>query len=119
MGDVVWDRICNHLISQGISTFAPGAHQGLVVDPYVVVKPAEESRFLQFSSSQKYYDLLCYAKTITALGEFKEVIKEHMKELFPLAYPTHNESTPYYDDSVKGWMSTLEYRSYKKIHNFK
>lgn len=113
--DSRFDDICKFLQSQGYSVYAPGAKKGYCDKPYIVVKPTEGVKVLSISTFKRYYEIMCYAKTISQVEELKERLRDSMKALFPMLNPTFNETRPYFDDGVKGWMTSLEYINYRKI----
>ena len=41
---------------------------------------------------------------------YASLIKGSINELFPLVIPTGNETQAFYDESIKGWMKSVEYR---------
>ena len=112
-----WQDIYNHLKGAGIDVFSPGQHQGDCLSPYVVVKYAGSARFKQYSSTQAFYELLCYipANQYSILEEYLDQVRTAMRGLQPLIMPTHDELESFYDADVKGHMVSLQYRNNRKI----
>ena len=66
-----------------------------------------------FSSQTVLIDVLCYVpgNRFTDLDILADKVKNVAKnKLFPLLIPTGNETQAYYDDSINGWMKSVEYR---------
>lgn len=110
-----WKNMITSLKEDGISAYAPGAKTGECVSPYVVVKPLNSMRYQNFSSTVDYYDVLCYAKTVSGVLELKTQVKQVLKTLEPSVGTTYTETEPFYDETVHAWMSSMMYQNYKKI----
>ncbi len=106
------------LQSKGFEAFAPGTKKGQCEKPYLVVKPTEGVKVLSLSSTKRYYDIMCFSKTVSGAEQLKEQVREAMKSIYPLFNPTSNETQPFFDDGVKGWMTSIEYVNYRKIEHF-
>ncbi len=118
----IWDMIASHLQDSGFDVYSPGVREGkLVTSPYIVLKDAGTNQYNNYSSTVSYYDIMLYVPftRYSAMHSEIEYIKEAMKELRPTVLPTNYVSTPYYDDTVKGYMVSLQYKNYRKISNFK
>lgn len=109
------EDIMDFLISQGYSVFATGAHKGQVSSPYIVVKPTRANRYLQYSSVIQYYDILIYGRTLTETNKLANEVDKKMEQLRPMIVCTYNRQEAFYDDDVKGYMISMEYRNMKKI----
>lgn len=106
-----------HLKNAGFEVYFPAQKVGECTSPYVVVKDATTSKYLDYSSTVTYYDLLCYIPKdhFSQLEPFVEEVKESMKRLVPMILPTYTQSQSYYDDSVKAHMISVLYKNYRKI----
>lgn len=117
--DSRWKDIYNHLKENNYDVYSPAQHQGQCLKDYVVIATAESSRFLDYSSQIVYYDLMLYVpqNSYSELEVKFKKLKEVMKELETklLIRYSENDTAPYYDDSVKGYMVSTQYLIYKKI----
>lgn len=108
-----WKTIYRHLTGRGFSVYSPGQHQGECVEPYVVVRTADSTPKLLFTSHTVVYDLLCYVPRdkYSTLEDYVMSVKQAMKSLYPAIIPTQYETASYYDDEVKAHMISIEYRN--------
>ena len=106
-----------HLKKKGFEVYFPAQKVGECLSPYVVVKDATTSQYLEYSSTVTYYDLMCYIPKdhFSNLEPFVESIKVAMRELVPMIKPTYSQTQSYYDDSVKAHMISVQYKNYRKI----
>lgn len=106
-----------HLQTNGFEVYFPAQKMGECLSPYVVVKDATTSQYLNYSSTITYYDLMCYVPKnhFSTLEPFLRSVKQAMKALDPMIKPTYNQTQSYYDDSIKGYMVSIQYKNYKKI----
>lgn len=106
-----------HLKEQGFEVYFPAQKVGECLSPYVVVKDATTSKYLEYSSTVTYYDLMCYIPKdhFSELEPFVESVKVAMKGLVPMIKPTYSQTQSYYDDSVKAHMVSVQYKNYRKI----
>lgn len=106
-----------HLKKKGFEVYFPTQKIGECLSPYVVIKDATTSQYLNYSSTVTYYDIMCYVPKdrFSTLEPFVESVKEAMKELNPMIRPTYSQTQSYYDDSVKGYMISIQYKNYRKI----
>lgn len=111
------DDIYLHLKEDGFDVYFPAQKVGECLSPYVVIRDATTSKFLDYSSTITYYDLLCYIPKdqFSQLEPFVETVKDSMKGMYPMILPTHTQSQSYYDDSVKAHMIGILYKNYRKI----
>ena len=75
------------------------------------------TKYLNFSSTITYYDIMCYIPKdhFSELEPFVESVKVAMKGLVPMIKPTYSQTQSYYDDSVKAHMISVQYKNYRKI----
>ena len=106
-----------HLKNEGFEVYFPAQKVGECTSPYVVVRDATTSKYLNYSSTVTYYDLLCYIPKdhFSELEPFVERVKESMKGLVPMILPAYTQSQSYYDDFVKAHMISVLYKNYRKI----
>lgn len=106
-----------HLKNEGFEVYFPAQKVGECISPYVVVRDATTSKYLDYSSTVTYYDLLCYIPKdhFSQLEPFVEEVKNSMKGLVPMILPAYTQSQSYYDDSVKAHMISVLYKNYQKI----
>lgn len=106
-----------HLKESGFDVYFPAQKDGECTSNYVVVKDATTSQVPGFSSTQTYYDIMCYVPkdSFSTLEPFVESVKEAMKKMVPMIKPTYSQTQSFYDDSVKGHMISVQYINYRKI----
>lgn len=106
-----------HLQKNGVEVYFPAQKTGECLSPYVVVKDASTSKYLELSSTVTYYDLMCYVPKdhFSELELFVKKIKGIMKGLVPMIQPTYSETPSFYDDSLKAHMISVQYKNYRKI----
>lgn len=112
-----WGDIYEHLQSKGFAVYAPGQHKGNCTSKYIVVKVSSKSRITGLSSARQLYDLMLYVPTneYSQLEPFVNEVEEAMKELVPMIMPIHYQSSSYYDDGIKGHMTSIQYRNNRKL----
>lgn len=105
--------IYDRLKEANIDVYFPTQKKGECKTPYVVVKDTGTSQYQQFSSVLKTYELLCYVPKdqYSQLEIFSGQVKEAMKPLWPMITPTRYETPPFFDDTVKGHMTSIQYRN--------
>lgn len=106
-----------HLKKAGFDVYFPTQHQGECIKPYVVIKDVTTTKYLNYSSTVTYYDIMCYVPSnqYSIIEEYVDSIKESMKQMIPMIKPTYSETESYYDDSIKGYMKSIQYKNYKQI----
>lgn len=105
--------IYQHLSSSGFEVYFPTQKKGECREPYVVVRDAGTSSFLDYTSTQTLYELLCYVpkEQYSKLRPFADSVKAAMKGLWPMIVPMSYETPPFYDDGVKAHMTAVQYRN--------
>lgn len=116
MSESRWGDIFKHLQKCGYDVYSPGTKEGECKKPYIVVKDAGVSKAMSISSSVALYDILVYLpkNQYSRLEPFMRQLKKDMDGLWPMMRPTHQQTTAFYDDSVKAWMSSTTYQNYIK-----
>jgi hypothetical protein len=117
MSTTRWQDIYSHLEDNNIEVYEPNQHDGDCETPYVVVKGAGASPVAGVSTQNVLYDLMCYVPSTyySQLDTYVDSIKSLMKKLEPMVRATAIETTPFYDDTVKAWMVSVQYQNYKKL----
>lgn len=112
-----WQDIFLHLKQGGFDVYSPAQKTGECKAPYLVVKDASSSQFLNYSSTRSFYDILCYVPKahFSDLEHFVGTVEAAMKGLSPMIQPTYTKTPSFYDDSVKGHMVSIQYYNYRKI----
>jgi hypothetical protein len=108
-----------HLESKGYEVYYPAQKVGECKRPYVVVKDEGLTQFQQFSSDIRLYAIMCYvpAARFGDLELMVDKLKEDMKPIYPMYVSTRFETPSFYDDEVKAYMISVQYRNAKKFYN--
>lgn len=107
-----------HLKNVGnFEVYFPAQHKGECTSKYVVIKTGITNQVNTFTSTQTEYDILCYVPQDmpSQMDIFFEEVKECMKKLFPMIRPTYMETEMFYDDTIKGYMRSVQYVNYRKF----
>lgn len=107
--------IYKQLQDAGIEVYFPNQKKGECKNPYAVVKDTGTSQYRGFSSEVTTYGVLCYVPVdkYSNLQIFTNTVKEAMKGLWPMIVPMRYETPPFYDDTVKAHMTSVQYRNVK------
>ncbi len=105
------------LKEQGITVYFPAQKKGECTSPHVVVKDITTTRYMGFSSTVTYYDVMCYIpyEHFSTLEPFVERVKGCMKKLYPMITPTYEQTASYFDEAVKAYMVSIRYKNYRQI----
>lgn len=116
----VTEWIYDTLKEAGFNVYAPGQHKGECISEYVVVQDAGNVNTTNMRVKTKTFNILCYVPSSKyfELERFKERITETLRELYPMIIETGNETSSYFDESVKGWTQSIEYENYRQIKYF-
>ena len=107
----LWDKTYKYLKDKGLDVYPPSTKQGECKKDYIVLKGDVTSQALNFSSEYHYYLVLSYSKTYTGVLKLVDKVKHYMNEYAPNMMPTGIENPPYWDDSVKAFMVSVQYRA--------
>lgn len=112
-----WQDIFNHLKNEGFDVYPPATHKGECISKYIVLKSTSKNRINNLSSVSQQYDLLLYVpkNEYSKLEEFVNGVESSMKKLEPMIKPLYSQTSPYYDDSIKGHMVSIQYKNSRKI----
>lgn len=104
------------LKAANLDVYLQGQHKGECKRSYVVVKPGIVTPYLQLSTNVCYYELLLYVPEAypTQIETYKDTVKKAMLDIYPMMVFGDAESSPYFDDAVKGWTVSLTYMNYRK-----
>lgn len=102
---------------KGYSVYFPAQKLGECTEPYVVVKVGTTSQVLNYSSTQTFYDIICYVPhdQYSTLETFVDGVVEAMKGLRPMLKPTYDRTQPYLDTKANAFMSSVKYINYRHI----
>lgn len=116
MVDTRWSDVFKHLEKQGFEVYSPGTKEGECVKPYIVLKDAGDSKATGGPATQRIYDLLLYIpkNNYSQIETFVDEVEKAMDGLWPMLRPLHSRTTPYYDDSYKAWMTSVQFVNYRK-----
>ena len=108
----VYEKVFDKLKEENFEVYPPNTHEGDCKSNYVVLLNGSKVQASGFSSQTVLIDVLCYVpgKRYTDMEPFQSNVKSTLESLFPLIIPTGTETQPFYDDTVKGWMVSIEYR---------
>lgn len=119
MADSRMEDLRDHLTNNGYDVYYPAQKTGECRAPYVVVKDEGLTQFQQFSSDIRLYAIMCYVPFVR-FGDLEPMVdrvKWIMKSKYPLFVSTRSETPSFYDDSVKAYMISIQYRNAKKFYN--
>lgn len=110
--NIVWQKMSDELIADGIDVYHPATHKGEVKSPYCVVKDEGGAQLGKFSTQQRYYSLYCYVPMdrYTDLQDFVEKCKTAVERLAPMVMPTGQETPSVLDPTSSSYVISVEYR---------
>lgn len=111
-------EIRDTLSEDGTDVYFPEQHKGECIKEYIVVK-GSGTVSLTVSSEFALYTIILYVpkNKYSRLEDFKMETKQKMKQLYPKLMYIGNETETFYDDSVKGHMTSFQYQNCRKIEN--
>lgn len=106
-----------HLKNNGFDVYFPAVKVGECATPYIVVKNDGSTKDINFSTDIDLYAIMVYVPKLkySLLEPLVQEIKNKMRTLEPLVKPYGQQTSSFYDDSVKAHMISIEYKNYKKI----
>lgn len=118
--ETVWEHTMRVLTEAGIDAYPPATKKGECHSPYTVVKEDGATQIAGYSSQVQYITFMVYVP----VGQYQELSKEKKKvedvlseKMYPSLLPTGQETPPFYDDSVKAFMTSIMYRfSRRNVH---
>lgn len=110
-------QIYDFLKQNNVDVYMPGEHKGDCLKPYVVVKNGGVYNLLNVSSERPIYIFMFYVpfREYLKLEEYKESIKQMLKELYPMIQYSGNETDSAYDESNKSFTVSVDYYGIRKI----
>ena len=112
-----WKDIFDCLKNAGFEVYSPGVKIGDCTKPYLVVKKEGSTRRIGISTNEDYYSVMVFTpQTVYSETEptVQKVLKE-MKKLEPMILPYGQQTPTYFDSSIKGYMTSIMYKNYKKM----
>lgn len=116
----VTEQVYDKLKEAEFDVYVPGQHKGDCTSEYVVVQDAGNVNTTNLRVKTKTFNILCYVPSSRYfdLEYFTEKVIDTLRELYPMIIETGNENPPYFDESVNGWMTSIEYENYRQIKYF-
>lgn len=111
-----WQGLYRLLAGSGYKVYAPGQHEGLCAEPYLVLRLAGAVNAEGVSSYFDLYELLLYVP----YGRYSEIertqkeLKALLRRLHPIAAVYDDFGYTFSDDDVRGYQSAITYRVIKK-----
>lgn len=111
-----WKDIFRHLKQVGYAVYSPGQKKGECTSPYLVIRDAGASKAMGISSTIQLYEILIYLpeNQYSRIEEYVRETEKAMDGMWPMLRPTHFKTTPFYDEQIKGWMTSIQYQNYQK-----
>lgn len=108
--------IFDYLEAAGYDVFFPEQHIGECITPYIVVKSDGLAPIAGITTNQCFYAIFCYIprNQYNELEQFIIDLKTTMEGLYPSVMSADIETTPFYDDEVKGFMVSIQYINYRR-----
>ena len=108
----VYEKVFDKLEGKSFDVYAPNTHHGDCKSNYVVVRSGSKIPTGSFSSQTAIIDVLCYVpgNRYTDIEAYTNDVKDALRELFPQIIPTGAETIPFYDETIDGWMVSVEYK---------
>lgn len=108
-----------YLEDGGFDVYTPGQKQGECTASYIVLKDAGVLPFVNFSTTQNLYDILCYVPVdhFTDLEPLLDSVEAYLNKLYPRFKSLHTRTTSYYDEDAKAYMASTQYVNYRKYYN--
>lgn len=108
-----WKAIFDHLKQGGFCVYAPGQHQGICLESYLVL--LNNGTGIDYSLECREYEILVYCpyEEYSEFETFMNRVKNHMNQLFPAVILIDGEQPHYPDDDLKAYMTSLIYTVHK------
>lgn len=109
--------IFDKLKEKGFEVYFPGQHIGDVKSKYIVVRQGVTAKVPGLSTMVRYYDIMIYVPedNVPSILEFAEEVQKAILDLSPMIKFNNSMQAPYFDDTIKGYMLSMEYISYFKF----
>lgn len=110
-------RIRDNLSDSGFNVYYPAQHKGICKEPYIVIKNNGSIKELDISTDRPIYELLLYVpyNRYSYIETYLYDVKLSMRQLYPILQYRGEEKPVFYDEDVKGYMSSIEYIGTRKL----
>lgn len=115
----VLKKVYDHIKQNGYDVYFPGQKKGECKSKYIVLKMDGGTVLDGVSSERPIYTILCYVpeNQYSLLHEFVLEVKSMMRGVYPMLMYAGNETSSYFDDSVKAHMISFQYQGIRKIEH--
>lgn len=111
----LWEQTQKFLEERtGCKVYPPAVKIGECKEDYLILKDDASARYQNLSTEINYYDVLCYAKTYTGVLKLADFVRDVMCSYTPNMFPTGVETGAYYDDDVRAYMVSIQYRAMRR-----
>lgn len=115
----VLKQLYDCLKQNNIDVYFVGQHKGECTEKYAVIKIGGTTTEYNVSAERPIYTIMCYVPEdkYSELEEYALEVKEKMKQVYPLVMYLGNGTDSFYDENVKGHMTSFQYQGCRKIEN--
>lgn len=114
-----YEHIFN-VLKKKYDVYSPAQHKGQCLSPYLVLKHNGVTPYENYTSERYLWDILIYIPfdAYSTLEDFaKDVRKTILSELYPMLRIVNVMSVPFYDDTIKAYMVSIQCESFTKNEN--
>lgn len=94
--------------------YALGAYEGSIDGRLIIVKPDTTNQYMNYSTTIRYFDILCYGRTVSEAMNLVDDVQKAMEAIKPTVMPTYVSRSPYWNSTTHGWRLDCVYRNYAK-----
>lgn len=94
--------------------YALGAYEGSIDGRLIIVEPQSARQYMNYSTTIRYFNILCYGRTASEAVKLCDDVQEAMKALRFTVMPTYTQNAPYWNNTTHGWRLDCIYRNYAK-----
>lgn len=94
--------------------YALGAYEGSIDGKLIIVKPNATNQYLNYSTTIRYFDILCYGRSVSEAVSLYDDVQRVMETLKPTVMPTYTSYIPYWNNTTHGWRLDCVYRNFAK-----
>lgn len=104
-----WEKIFDHLTSNGYDVYSLGQHKGDCTTPYLVLRNNGSTTY--YSMAAQEYEVLLYypVDRYSGFEGYISGVKACMNKLYPAVTLTEDQQPHNLDDDVKAYMTGLIY----------
>lgn len=106
----LWDKGFKFLKERFLA-YPPYTKTGECTENYVVFRDDTTGPKSNYSSEVHYYSVICYSKSYSSVLKYADEVKKSMEQLFPFFVPSGIQTPTVYDDSVKAFTTSIQYRA--------